>query len=130
MSTISTGLNGLGYALVVGERDHVLSEALASAIPVVRCPSSLDMVCPAMESGSCAVRDNARATIVFVSSDAEEERRVTCLGASEKPTVAVIEESTVGPLVTGDFAVVGSASGPLSILTAISGVIEADGALS
>jgi hypothetical protein len=113
------------YALIVGERDHLLSEALGNAVPVVRCPGSSAVACPALESRSCAVRDNARATIVFVSNDTDGQRRVACLGVSEASVVAVIEGSTVAPLVTGDFAVVGAESGPIGILGAISGVIEA-----
>lgn len=115
----------LGYALIVGERDHLLSEALGNAVPVVRCPGSSAVACPALESRSCAVRDNARATVVFVSNDTEEQRRLACLAVSEALVVAVIEGSTVGPLVTGDFAVVGAESGPIGILGAISGIIEA-----
>ena len=118
-------MNKSGYALIVGERDHELSSALAEAVPVVRCPAARSMNCPAMESGSCAVRDNARTAIVFVSRGADQERRLACLAASEAPAVAVIEGSTVGPLVSGGFAVVGAQSGPTGILGAICGVIEA-----
>ena len=115
-----------GYALFVGERDHVLSEALSAAIPVVRCPQSSSMGCPAMASKPCPVRQNARVTVVFVPTDADEQRRLTCIGAVDAPVVAVVEGSTIGPIVTGDFAVVGDGSGAMGVLGAISGVIEGE----
>jgi hypothetical protein len=114
------------YALFVGERNHVLSDAVAGAIPVVRCPGSAAMGCPAMSSQPCSVREHARVTVVFVSDGSEEVRRLTCVAAAPAPVVAVVEGSSMGPTVTGDFAVVGGGSGAMGILGAISGVVEAD----
>ena len=113
-----------GYALLVGEPDRALSDALGSVLCAVRCPAGGAMTCPAMQSQTCAVRAHARVTVVFVTTGKEEQRRVTCLAASDAPVVAVIEGSDLEPRVFGRFGVVGDASGSLGVLSAISGVIE------
>ena len=117
---------GLGYALLVGEPGDELSSALGGAIPVVRCPGGRAVTCPAMRGELCRVRDGARVTIVFVSTDEERQRRLTCVGHSDHPVVAVIDGSDLPPRVFGRFGVVGAAAGPLGVLSAVSGVIEGD----
>ena len=115
----------LGYALLVGETNEVLLDALGEAIPVVHCPGRA-ISCPAVHGDACAVRNNARVTVVFVASgDGEREQRLlSCVGASETPIVVVIDDSDLPSRVFGRFAVVGATSGALGVLAAISGVIE------
>lgn len=116
----------LGYALLVGDPDDELSTALGEAIPVVRCPGNQAVTCPAMRGETCKVRDGARVTIVFVSTDEERQRRLACVGHSDHPVVAVIDGSDIPPRVFGRFGVVGAEAGPLGVLSAVSGVIEGD----
>lgn len=117
----------LGYVLLVGAFDGSFVDALGAAIPVVRCPGGA-VSCPAIHGDACAVRSNARVTAVHVGEgdDEREQRLLSCVGASESRVVVVIEDSDIPPRVFGRFAVVGAAAGPLGVLAAIAGVIEAD----
>ena len=117
----------LGYALLVGDPDDVLVDALGEAIPVIRCPARA-VSCPAVHGDACGVRERARVSVVFVRSGGgeSEQRLLSCVGVSETPLVVVIAGSDLPPKVFGRFGVVGAGSGHLGVLAAISGVVEGD----
>jgi len=116
-------MNELGYALLVGDGQGALSEALGEAIPVVRCAGASAIECPVMHGEVCKVRDDAKLTVVFVPSDEDQQQRLACVGTSDSRVVVVIEESDLPARVFGRFAVVGSQRGALGVLAAVSGVV-------
>ena len=111
------------HVLVVGEGRLVDSAARALSVtdPVKRCPGTAAVDCPAVHGAHCALRDENRATVVFLAGMHEFHApgQWSCVMASPTPAVAVLEGSSSPVRGSSGFAVVGSKCDAAGIVEAI-----------